>query len=210
MKPPDTQHLPTNRVGGRCNLFAHLLGLTVMKLCGWNVEGRVPDSTRMVIIAAPHTSNWDFIFLLGAAYSLRLSVNWLGKNNLFFPVFGAFLKYLGGVPVDRSRSTNMVQHLAETIRNSDHIALVIPPAGTRRKTDHWRSGFYRIAVETGIPLVCGYLDYKTKTAGLGLTFVPSGDPATDMDRIRAFYQPISGKFPANTSLIRLKEEDANP
>lgn len=193
----------------RCNLFAFLLGKTVMKLSGWKVTGSLPDSKKMIIIAAPHTSNWDFIFLLGAAYCFRLSINWLGKESMFPPVWGSFLKYLGGVPIDRSKSSNTVQTIADIIRDSTYFTMIIPPAGTRSKTDYWKSGFYQITLTTQIPIVCGYLDYKKKVACLGLSFVPTGNLQEDMDRIRDFYRDINGKHPENTSRIRLKEEDAN-
>ena len=199
----------TNHPARRCNVIAYLIGSAVMKLFGWEVEGRVPDSKKMIVIAAPHTTNWDFIFLLGAAYRFRLGINWLGKNTLFPPVFGSFLKYLGGVPVDRSKHTNMVQTLTDSIEHAEDFTLIIPPAGTRRKTDYWKSGFYQIAVSAGIPLVCGYLDYEKKVAGLGLSFIPTGEMKQDMDRIREFYRPIVGKYPEKTSIIRLKEEDAS-
>ncbi len=199
----------TNHPARRCNLFAYLLGVVVMKLFRWKVEGRVPDSKKMIIIAAPHTTNWDFIFLLGAAYCFRLSINWLGKNTMFPPVVGAFFKFLGGVPVDRSKNTNLVQTLAETIKQADNFTLIIPPAGTRRRTDYWKSGFYQIALATQIPIVCGYLDYAKKIACLGMSFVPTGNVKSDMDRIRDFYRPITGKYPENTSTILLKEEDAS-
>ena len=193
----------------RCNLFAFLLGKTMMKLSGWKVTGSLPDSKKMIIIAAPHTSNWDFIFLLGAAYCFRLSINWLGKESMFPPVWGSFLKYLGGVPIDRSKSSNTVQTIADIIRDSTYFTMIIPPAGTRSKTDYWKSGFYQITLTTQIPIVCGYLDYKKKVACLGLSFVPTGNLQEDMDRIRDFYRDINGKHPENTSRIRLKEEDAN-
>lgn len=193
----------------RCNLFAFLLGKTVMKLSGWKVTGSLPDSKKMIIIAAPHTSNWDFIFLLGAAYCFRLGINWLGKESMFPPVWGSFLKYLGGVSIDRSKSSNTVQTIADIIRDSTYFTMIIPPAGTRSKTDYWKSGFYQITLATQIPIVCGYLDYKKKVACLGLSFVPTGNLQDDMDRIRDFYRDINGKHPENTSRIRLKEEDAN-
>lgn len=197
----------TDHPANRCNLFAHYLGKTVMRIYGWKVEGGVPDTNKMIVIAEPHTSNWDFIFLLGAAYHFRLSVHWLGKQTLFdTPALGPLLLYLGGVPVDRSRSTNMVQKLVDRIAESDGLTLVIPPSGTRAKTDYWRSGFYQIACGAGIPIVCGFLDYDRKIAGLGLSFVPSGNVREDMDRIRAFYEPINGKHPKKASRIFLKEE----
>lgn len=190
----------------RCNPLAQLLGGLVLSVFGWQKAGQVPSARNMVIIAAPHTSNWDFIFLLAAAYSFGISVNWLGKDSLFRSPLGPILRFLGGVPVDRSKRNNLVQSLSAQIEHGSGIALVIPPSGSRRKTEHWKSGFYRIAEAAQIPLVCGYLDYQKKEAGLGLAFLPS-DLSRDMNRIREFYEPIVGKYPENKSRIRLKEED---
>ena len=190
----------------RCNPLAKLLGRLVLSVFGWRKAGQVPNARNIVIIAAPHTTNWDFIFLLAAAYSFGISVNWLGKDSLFRSPLGPILRFLGGVPVDRSKRNNLVQSLSAQIEHSSGIALVIPPSGTRRKTEHWKSGFYRIAEAAQIPLVCGYLDYQKKEAGLGLAFLPS-DLSQDMNRIREFYEPIAGKYPENKSRIRLREED---
>lgn len=193
----------------KCNLFAYFLGRAIIRLSGWKVAGGVPQSQSMVIIAAPHTSNWDLVYLLGAAYSFRLSINWLGKSNLFIPVFGSFMRFLGGISVDRSKRGNMVTQLAERIHASDGLSIVVPPAGTRAYTDHWKSGFYRIALEANIPIVCGYLDYPLKEAGFGLSFYPSGDIQKDMDKIRDFYEAKVGKFPELKSEIKLREELAD-
>lgn len=190
----------------RCNPLAQLLGGLVLSVFGWQRAGQVPRAKNIVIIAAPHTTNWDFIFLLAAAYSFGISVNWLGKDSLFRSPLGPILRYLGGVPVDRSKRNNLVQSLSAQIEHGSGIALVIPPSGTRQKTEHWKSGFYRIAEAAQIPLVCGYLDYQKKEAGLGPAFLPS-DLSRDMDRIREFYEPIVGKYPENKSRIRLREED---
>ena len=190
----------------RCNPLAQLLGGLVLSVFGWRKAGQVPSARNIVIIAAPHTTNWDFIFLLAAAYSFGISVNWLGKDSLFRSPLGPILRFLGGVPVDRSKRNNLVQSLSAQIEHGSGIALVIPPSGTRRKTEHWKSGFYRIAEAAQIPLVCGYLDYQKKEAGLGLAFLPS-DLSQDMNRIREFYEPIVGKYPENKSRIRLREED---
>jgi 1-acyl-sn-glycerol-3-phosphate acyltransferase len=161
----------------------------------------------MLIIAAPHTSNWDAVFLLGAAYSLHLRINWLVKNSLFVPILGSMIQFFGGIPVERSRSTNLVQRLAEQIIASNGTALVVPPSGTRARTDYWKSGFYRVAMAANIPVVCGYLDYEKKVAGLGLSFFLTGDMSADMDRIRDFYVSIAAKYPDQKSRIRLREED---
>lgn len=190
----------------RCNPLAQLLGQLVLSVFGWRKAGQVPSARNIVIIAAPHTTNWDFIFLLAAAYSFGISVNWLGKDSLFRSPLGPILRFLGGVPVDRSKRNNLVQSLSAQIEHGSGIALVIPPSGTRRKTEHWKSGFYRIAEAAQIPLVCGYLDYQKKEAGLGLSFLPT-DLSQDMNRIREFYEPIVGKYPESKSRIRLREED---
>lgn len=192
----------------RCNSFAYFIGRFFMKLMGWRVAGGPAKSKSMIIIAAPHTSNWDAVFLLGAAYSFRLSVKWLVKNNVFVPILGRVVSFLGGVPVDRARAMNMVGNLAKAINESkEGMALVVPPAGTRGYTEHWKSGFYRIALEADIPIVCGYLDYPKKEAGLGLSFKLSGDMKQDMDRIREFYEPIVAKYPKDKSRIVLREEE---
>ncbi|MFT5211321.1 MAG: 1-acyl-sn-glycerol-3-phosphate acyltransferase [Flavobacterium sp.] len=190
----------------KCNFFAYYLGKTIIKLSGWKIKGGPAQSKSMIIIAAPHTTNWDLVYLLGAAYSFRLSIHWLGKSNLFVPLFGSFMRFLGGIPVERSKQNNMVAQLAERINNSDGLAIVVPPAGTRAYTDYWKSGFYRIALEADIPIVCGYLDFPKKEAGLGLSFKLSGNITEDMDKIRDFYADKVGKYPEMKSKIRLKEE----
>ncbi len=160
----------------------------------------------MIIIAAPHTSNWDFVLLISAAYSFGVGINWLGKDSLFKTPIGPLLRYVGGIPVDRSKTNKLVQILCELIEESDGITLVVPPSGTRSKTDYWKSGFYRIAEAARIPIVCGYLDYDKKEAGLGPAFLTQ-DLKGDMNQIREFYEPIAAKFPELKSRIRLKEED---
>jgi 1-acyl-sn-glycerol-3-phosphate acyltransferase len=201
------QRVPKQHPAQKCSAFAHYFGRFLIKISGWRVEGGVPDSKHMLIIAAPHTSNWDAIFLLGAAYTFGIKVNWLVKNNFFKPVLAQLITFFGGVPVDRSRATNMVTQLADRIRRSDGTNLVVPPAGTRGYTAYWKSGFYRIALEADIPIVCGYLDYSRKVAGLGLSFHLSGDLKQDMDCIREFYEPFKGKYPEHKSRILIREEE---
>ncbi|MDA0790274.1 MAG: lysophospholipid acyltransferase family protein [Proteobacteria bacterium] len=191
-----------------CSRGAHLLGRLVMKLAGWRVVGEVPPVSKMIIVAAPHTSNWDLIYLLGAAFTLHLRVNWLGKDSLFRTPLGPLLRFVGGIPVDRSRANNMVGAIVQEIRQGSGCAIVIPPAGTRSRTEYWKSGFYWIAVGAEIPLVCGFLDYAKKEAGLGLSFVPSGEVTADMDRLRAFYRDITARFPDQKSRILLRQEES--
>ena len=185
----------------------YLFGKLFAKITGWRVTGQAPNYSKMVIIAAPHTTNWDFVYLLMAACVFRLKIHWMGKESLFGPPFGTFMRSLGGIAIARDRRTNVVFQLAEELRKQDRLAIVIPPAGTRRKTDYWKSGFYWIAREAKVPVVCGYLDYEKREAGLGLSFIPSGDASVDMERLRNFYGDKVAKYPHRLSRIRLREED---
>ena len=191
----------------RCSNLVRLIGKTFMFFSGWKVEGNIPACNKVIIIAAPHTTNWDFVYLLGAAYQLGLNIRWLGKQSLFRFPFGGIMRALGGIAVDRSKANGMVQQVSEAIDQIAKISLVIPPSGTRVRTDYWKSGFYHIAKTADVPLVCGYLDYEKKIAGLGPVLVVSSSVRDDMDMLRDFYKDKVGKYPALTSAIRLKEEE---
>ena len=190
----------------KCSKALNVVGKLFIWLTGWKVEGQVPRQDKVIIIAAPHTTNWDFVYLLGAAFYLGLSVKWLGKSSLFAFPFGRIMKVLGGISVDRSKPNGMVEQVSEIICSNPKISLVIPPSGTRDKTAYWKSGFYYIAKSANVSIVCGYLDYEKKMAGLGPNFFVSDSLSNDMDKIRAFYKNKIGKFPHLTSTIRLKEE----
>ena len=184
------------------------MGKFILWVTGWQVEGCVPPTRKMVIIAAPHTSNWDLLYLLGAAYSLRLSIFWLAKDSLFPPIIGQILRLFGGIPVDRSKPNNAVIKLVTRFTQQDQLAIVIPPSGTRKHTKFWHSGFYQIAKGARVHMVCGFLDYERKVAGLGPAFVPGDDVSLDMNRIREFYKPIQARYPEKTSRIVLKQESS--
>jgi 1-acyl-sn-glycerol-3-phosphate acyltransferase len=175
---------------------------------GWDVEGDPPQARKGVVIAAPHTTNWDLPHMLAAAFIFRFKISWLGKDSLFKPPYGWFMRFLGGLPVDRSAPRGLVQQAADMLKAADQLMIAVPPSGTRSFRDHWKSGFYWIAYEAQVPVVCGYLDYARKRACLGFTFVPTGDVKADMDKVRAFYADVKGKFPEQQSLIVLKEEKA--
>ena len=134
--------------------------------------------------------------------------SWLGKQQLFKAPFGWFMRALGGVAVERGQRSNLVQQAAARFAEVERLFLVVPPSGTRSRAPHWKSGFYHIAHAAGVPIVCTFLDYARKVAGVGLVLMPSGDIAADMDKIRAFYGPIRGKYPENTTPVLLPEEDA--
>jgi 1-acyl-sn-glycerol-3-phosphate acyltransferase len=183
------------------------LGGLYLRLSGWRVEGRLPDASKAVVIAAPHTSNWDLPLMLAVAYVLGIRPAWLGKRELFRWPFGWLMRRLGGLPVDRGARQNLVQQAIDRFNVVDRLLLVIPPSGTRGRATHWRSGFYHIARGARVPIVCGFLDYQRKVGGIGPALTPSGDLAADMDNLRAFYADITGRFPGSTTPVRLLEED---
>lgn len=162
---------------------------------GWTVEGALPaDASKSVLIAAPHTSNWDLPYTLMVAFALNLHVRWMGKHTLFRWPFGAVMGWLGGIPVNRAQAGNLVQSSIDSIRSaSGPLQLIVPPEGTRSKTRYWKTGFYHIAVGAGVPIVMAFMDYERKVSGLGPLFVPTGDVEADMLRIKAFYAPIKGR-----------------
>ncbi len=188
--------------------FKYWLGRAWMGALGWRVDGAVPETRKFVFIAAPHTSNWDLPFMLAAAYILGLRISWLGKHTLFQGPFGWFMKALGGIPVDRASPHGLVRQVADRFHQADTLILAIPPEGTRRKVEYWKSGFYHIARSAQVPICLSFLDFGKKVAGLGPLIMPTGNVRADMDQVRAFYRDIRGKFPALESEPRLREEDA--
>lgn len=187
--------------------IAYGLGRLWMRLFGWQVEGQVPEGGKFVLIGAPHTSNWDFPFTLATAAVLRLRMSWLAKDSAFKGLLGPVMRALGGIPINRSSPQGMVGQLVAQFNQSEQLVIAIAPSGTRKQTDYWKSGFYRIASAAQVPILCGYLDYRRKRAGVGLSFVPTGDVGRDMDRIREFYKEFQGKKPGLATRIRLADED---
>ncbi|ACL03091.1 lysophospholipid acyltransferase family protein [Desulfatibacillum aliphaticivorans] len=179
---------------------------------GWKTEGDPPESPKYVLIAAPHTSNWDLLATLCIAFKYRIKIYWMGKDSLFRFPMGPVLKWLGGIPVVRSRSTNMVERAAAEFSNHDQLVLVIPPEGTRGKVRWWKTGFYYIAHTAKVPIVMGFVDFGRKVGGLGPEFIPTGDIDKDMEEIKAFYKNIKGKRQAlfsdqSVSLQRSQKEE---
>ena len=165
---------------------------------------------KCVMIAAPHTSNWDFPITIAMASVSGIDIRWLGKEQMFTPVFGRLFRWLGGIAVKRSAATGLVGDLAAEFGRHDRLVLVVPAEGTRGAVEYWKSGFYRIAQEADVPIVCAFVDKATRTGGFGPIITPSGDVVADMDRIRAFYEGKTGLKPNRFSLPRLREEDEVP
>lgn len=182
----------------RTPLFRHVL-LTLswlgLKLTGWKIVGNVPKEPKFVLIAAPHTSNWDFPLLVAMACVLRLEIYWMGKDALFVGPFGPFMRWLGGIPIDRKNATNVVQSTTTAFDQADRLIVVIPPEGTRSAVRQWKTGFYHIAVGAGVPIGLSFLDFRKKTGGFLPTFYPSGEAEADIAEIRSFYKDIKGKYP---------------
>ena len=180
----------------------------LLRLGGWRVEGGPPDCRKYVFIAAPHTSNWDFVWMLAFAFHYGMRIRWIGKHSLFRWPCGWIMRRLGGIPVKRDRRQSLVKQMADTITAAESMCLVMPVEGTRSHAPHWKSGFYHIARIAGVPIAMGYLDYGHKRGGIGPLLEPTGDIRRDMDRLRAFYADKVGKFSEKTSPIRLVEEES--
>ena len=171
-----------------------VFSIIVLKLAGWKAEGEIPrDLKKCVMIAAPHTSNWDLPFTLMIAFALRAKVYWMGKEQIFKPPFRGLMMWMGGIPVDRSKSTNMVQASIDAIQSNDQLFLIVPPEGTRSKVTYWKTGFYHIAHGAGVPILMGFLDFDRKAGGIAGTFKTTGDIDKDMEAIKAVYAPMMGK-----------------
>src|SRR5512144_310512 len=185
----------------------HWLANMLLKLFGWRAEGSLDDVPRCVLVVAPHTSNWDFPVMLALAAALRIKATWMGKHTLFRPPFGWLMRWLGGLPINRSARHNVVEQAIESFRQRDRLVLAILPEGTRKRTPYWKSGFYHIAVGAKVPIALGYADYRRKVGGIGRVIVPSGDVDADMALIREFYSGMTGKRPDQFGEVRLRAQN---
>ncbi len=186
------------------------LARRILAATGWSIEGVPPEQRRFVLIAAPHTSNWDFPLMLLYAAAFGIKVRWLAKDSLFWAPLGWLMRAMGGIPVVRNRNHNQVESMRRIFASQDELVLVIPTEGTRSYTPYWKSGFYRIAQAAGVPIVPSYLDYSKKRGGFGPAVMPSDSMTADMDIFRQFYAPMRGKFPRLFGPVRLVDEPAEP
>jgi len=160
---------------------------------GWRMVGDLPDIAKVVVIAAPHSTNWDVIWGLLFKISLRLDVNFIGKREAFVWPLGPILRAFGGIPVDRSAAHGLVGEMRRQFEARERFWLALAPEGTRKKVQKWKTGFWHIAREANVPVLPVYFHYPEKTVGLGPLFHPTDDVAADMARIREFYRPWIGK-----------------
>lgn len=187
-------------------LFRRVVARVFWTFSRWKLVSEPAPDRPTVLLGAPHTSNWDFVFMLAICWQLDMHIRWLGKDSLFRGWKGPIMRGLGGIAVDRAAPAGLVDEVLERIRAGEIFGLVVTPDGTRKGHTHWKSGFYRIAREAGLPLTLGYVDRTTMTTGLGPTIELTGDVSRDMDVIRAFYADKSGVKPEHRVEPRLREE----
>ena len=185
--PANMPQLPRQR------RFSRWLGRTVLRLGGWRVTGALPDIPRLVLIAAPHSSNWDGIWGMAAKMALGFDARVLGKDALFWWPLSIVLRRLGVIPLDRSRPQGVVEQAIELIRSSPKMWFALAPEGTRKPVEKWKSGFLKIAHGAGVPVLMAYFHYPQKTIGIGPLFHTSGDLEADMAAVRDWYRPWQGK-----------------
>ncbi|WP_187260848.1 1-acyl-sn-glycerol-3-phosphate acyltransferase [Pontibacter beigongshangensis] len=178
-------------------MFWRFVASSIFKVSGWKLVGNLdPELRRCVMIAAPHTSNWDFIYARAAFYLMDAPIKFTIKKEFMGFPFGGLLRSMGALPVDRSKNTRMVDSMIRIFKETPgDICVMVTPEGTRKYQPRWRRGFYHVALGAGVPIVLGYLDYSRKEAGVGPAIYPSGDIEADMEKIMAFYRTKKGKFP---------------
>jgi 1-acyl-sn-glycerol-3-phosphate acyltransferase len=173
----------------------------LLRLGGWTAIGGQPESPKAVLIAAPHTSNWDGYWGIVYKVAVQLDVHWFGKRSLFWFPLGSLLRVFGGIPLDRKRAGSAVDVAIDMFRTNDVFYFALAPEGTRSKTRHWKTGFYRIAIGADVPVIPGFLDHGRKRIGLGAPLHLSGNLEQDLDALRAIYADVEGRWPEKAGPI---------
>ncbi len=185
--PPNAPRMPRNR-------FIESLGRAILRAFGWRMVGGFPDIPKAVVIAAPHSSNWDGLLGFGAKFGMGVKLSILGKDALIrIPLLGRILRWQGVIPVDRSAPHGVVGQAAQAIRDADRMWYAIAPEGTRRWVERWKPGFWHIARNAGVPVIPAYFDYANKVIGIGPPFELSDDMHADIARIQRWYKPYKGR-----------------
>ncbi len=174
-----------------------LIGKLILWLGGrWKVVNNLPaDMKKAVLVAAPHTSNWDFVYGLAALWVLGSKMKYLIKKEVWIFPFSLFLKWSGGIPVDRSAPHELTRDLINMLERSDELFLLFPPEGTRSRVKKWKTGFYHVAMDTKLPIVMGFMDFSTRECGYGDWFKPTGNKVEDFTRLENNYKDMKGKHP---------------
>ncbi len=175
-------------------------------MAGWRLVGELPELKKYVVIIGPHTSNWDFFIFVLVKMVYQLDVMFIGKHTIFIGPFGWALRKLGGIPVDRSSPHNVVDQIVNEFNTRDRMIFGLSPEGTRSYLDHWKSGFYHIAIKAKVPVQTAFLDIDTHTLGWGPLFYLTGDKDKDLEKIASFYKDKKGIKPEKFSKIIFKKE----
>lgn len=171
--------------------FISWLARFIFRVLGWKTVGELPPYPKMVLVAAYHTSTLDGAVFFFSTLIWRVRLNYLGKDTLFRGPFGIFFRWSGGIPIDRTISSNVVDQAIHAFNERDQMLLVLAPEGTRKKATYWKTGFYYIALGAKVPIGLGYADYRTRSVGVGKVIFPSGDIEADMQIIREFYAKVT-------------------
>jgi 1-acyl-sn-glycerol-3-phosphate acyltransferase len=178
------------RAGGR---LSRTLGAGALTLLGWRIDGVIPDVPKLVLIVAPHTSNWDFVIGIAAKLALQLRVMWLGKDSLFKGPLAGVMRALGGVPVDRATSHDVVRQVIDEFARREQMILGLAPEGTRKPVARWRTGFYHIAHGAGVPIVPIALNWGERAIQIGQAFETTGNLDADIDELRRRFSTVRGR-----------------
>lgn len=184
---------PGDAIPRRGNVLTKAIAWFWLFVFGWRFEGSIPNVDKAVVIAAPHTSNWDFLLAMAIIFAVGVDVKWLGKHTFVRGPFSGLLRWLGGISVDRRAPQGMVDQTVAEFSRRDRLLLGLAPEGTRRKVEKWKMGFYHIAQGAGVPILPVYFDYGRKVIGFGPLVTASGDVAADMEKIRAVYEGVIGR-----------------
>lgn len=168
-----------------------------MRIIGWQLAGTFPNEPKFVLLIAPHTSNWDFVVAASAKVSLGVHGTWIGKDSLFRWPLGGLMRYLGGIPVDRASPHGVVKQIVDTFASREKMVFALTPEGTRKRVEHWRSGYWHVAHDARVPIVPVGLDYAMRIVFVGPPLTPSESLDNDEKRLRAFFAGIHPKRPEN-------------
>ncbi len=182
------------------------IALLILKICGWETVGEVPAIDKAVFVAAPHTSNWDALWLLVFKVALKVDIRFLAKHTLFWWPLGNILSALGAMPIDRSAAHDTVQQLVDVFATEDQLFLALAPEGTRRWKPYWKTGFYQIARSANVPIVLAFIDYKHKRLGVGITLPRGQTMQRDLEMIREFYAPFTARKPERRGPVAFPPE----
>ena len=175
--------------------FVRLLGQLLMKITGWKTIGNFPTDQRVVMVAGPHTSNWDFVLAMSLILSLDVNIHWVGKHSIFKKGFRRLLRKMGGIPVNRANPEALKNEIHNITEKFKGFIIALSPEGTRKKVDRLKSGFLRIANETNSKIMMVGVDFSKKTIELGDFYSPSGDVEKDLKFIKEYFANFTGKHP---------------